>query len=300
MPELPDIVVYLEALERRVVGSTVRGFRVSSPSVLRTFDPPYDTVVGRVVTGVRRIGKRIVWDLSDGPVVVIHLMVAGRLKWSDRPGTPVPRKVGLCAWDFDEGSLVLTEQGTRKRAGVWVFSDAEAAAGEDRGGVEPLEVSETEFGRALTAENRTLKRALTDPRILSGIGNAFSDEILWEARLSPVKRTGQLSSDEVSRLHVATRESLERWTELLRDQVGDGWPDKVTAFRPEMAVHGKFGEPCPRCGSKVQRIVYASNETNYCATCQTGGKLLADRSLSRLLKDDWPATLEDLEERRGP
>jgi formamidopyrimidine-DNA glycosylase len=300
MPELPDIVVYLEALERRVVGSTVRGFRVASPSVLRTFDPPHDAVVGTVVTGVRRIGKRIVWDLSGGLVLVIHLMVAGRLKWSDRPGLPVPRKVGLCAWDFDHGSLVLTEQGTRKRAGVWVFADTEAAAGEDRGGVEPLEVSEAEFGRALAAENRTLKRALTDPRIFSGIGNAFSDEILWEARLSPVKRTSQLSEEEVGRLHLATRESLTRWTELLRAQVGDGWPEKVTAFRPEMAVHGKYGEPCPRCGSKVQRIVYASNETNYCATCQTGGKLLADRSLSRLLKDDWPATLEDLEERRVP
>ena len=298
MPELPDIVVYLEALERRILGQPIRGFRVASPSVLRTFDPPYDSVVGHEIVGLRRIGKRIVWDLTEG-VVVIHLMVAGRVKWSDTRGVAVPKKVGLCAWDFDNGTLILTEQGTKKRAGVWVFADAEAAAGEDRGGVEPLEITASEFAAALTRENRTLKRALTDPRIFSGIGNAFSDEILWEARLSPVKRTQQLSSEEVGSLYEATTASLTRWIGLLREAVGDGWPDKVTAFRPEMAVHGKYGEPCPRCGSKVQRIVYASNETNYCATCQTGGKLLADRSLSRLLKSDWPTTLEDLEESRS-
>lgn len=298
MPELPDIVVYLEALERAVSGQTVRGFRVTSPSVLRTFDPPYTAVEGREIVGLRRIGKRIVWDLSDGLVLVIHLMVAGRLKWSPQPRAGIPKKVGLCAWDFDTGTLILTEQGTKKRAGIWVFASAEAAAGEDRGGVEPLAVSRSEFAEALTRENRTLKRALTDPRIFSGIGNAFSDEILWEAGLSPVKRTGQLSPAELDALHAATRESLLRWTDILREAVGTGWPDRVTAFRPEMAVHGKYGEPCPRCGSKVQRIVYASNETNYCATCQTGGKLLADRSLSRLLKDDWPATLEELEELR--
>ena len=295
MPELPDIVVYLEALERRVLGRRVRGFRISSPSVLRTYHPPYDTVVGREVVGLRRMGKRIVWDLTDGLVLVVHLMVAGRLKWSEKAAVSVPKKVGLCAWDFDEGTLILTEQGTHKRAGVWVFADGDAAAAEDRGGVEPLEVSQKEFVDALTRENRTLKRALTDPRIFSGIGNAFSDEILWEAGLSPVKRTRQLAEEEFIRLYDATRASLTRWTDLLRETVGEGWPDKVTAFRPEMAVHGKFGEPCPRCGSKVQRIVYASNETNYCATCQTGGRLLADRSLSRLLKDDWPATLEELE-----
>lgn len=298
MPELPDIVVYLEALERRILGERVRGFRVSSPSVLRTFDPPYDSVVGSEVVGLRRIGKRIVWDLTEG-VIVIHLMVAGRLKWSDKRGIAVPKKVGLCAWDFDGGTLILTEQGTKKRAGVWVFADADAAAGEDRGGVEPLEATAAEFAAVLMRENRTLKRALTDPRIFSGIGNAFSDEILWEAGLSPVKRTQQLSNEEIESLHSATRASLTRWTDLLREAVGDGWPEKVTAFRSEMAVHGKYGEPCPRCGSKVQRIVYASNETNYCATCQTGGKLLADRSLSRLLKSDWPTTLEDLEESRS-
>ena len=299
MPELPDIVVYLEALERKIRGETVRGFRVASPSVLRTFDPPYDSIVGHEVVGLRRIGKRIVWDMSDGKVLVVHLMVAGRLKWSDTRGVAVPKKVGLCAWDFNHGTLTLTEQGTRKRAGIWVFSDAEKAAGEDRGGAEPLEITELEFAGALTRENRTLKRALTDPRIFSGIGNAFSDEILWEAKLSPVKRTAQLTDAEISRLYQATQSSLVRWTDLLRQAVGEGWPDRVTAFRPEMAVHGKYGEPCPVCGSKVQRIVYASNETNYCATCQTGGKLLADRSLSRLLKDDWPATLEELEESRS-
>lgn len=296
MPELPDIVVYLEALERRVLGQTVRGFRVASPSVLRTYDPPYDSVVGRDVVGLRRIGKRIVWELTGDLHLVIHLMVAGRLKWSETRGAAVPKKVGLCAWDFADGTLVLTEQGTKKRAGVWVFADAASVAAEDRGGVEPLEVSRAEFAAALTRENRTLKRALTDPRIFSGIGNAFSDEILWEAGLSPVKRTGQLAADEVARLYEATQVSLRRWTDLLREAVGDGWPDRVTAFRPEMAVHGKYGDACPRCGSKVQRIVYASNETNYCPTCQTGGKLLADRSLSRLLKDDWPATIEDLED----
>lgn len=298
MPELPDIVVYLEALDRRISGAVVRGFRVSSPSVLRTFDPPHDAVVGREVLGFRRIGKRIVWDLSDGVVLVIHLMVAGRLKWTEKRLVAVPKKVGLCAWDFDDGTLILTEQGTKKRAGVWVFADADAASAEDRGGAEPLEISAEEFAAAITKENRTLKRALTDPRILSGIGNAFSDEILWEAGMSPVKRTGQLTSAEIAVLYDATRESLLRWTGILREAVGEGWPDKVTAFRPEMAVHGKFGEPCPRCGSKVQRIVYASNETNYCAACQTGGKLLADRSLSRLLRDDWPATLEALEDSR--
>ncbi len=297
MPELPDIVVYLEALGRRIVGREVRGFRVASPSVLRTYDPPYDAVVGRTVIALDRIGKRLVWEMTGGLHLVIHLMVAGRLRWSEKPLTQVPKKVGLCVWDFEGGSLLLTEQGTHKRAGVWIFADRESAFAEDRGGVEPLEVSRDAFAAALTRENRTLKRALTDPRIFSGIGNAFSDEILWEAGLSPVKRTSQLSHGEVDQLYKATRDSLIRWTEMLRESVGEGWPDRVTAFRPEMAVHGKFGEPCPRCGAKVQRIVYASNETNYCAVCQTGGRLLADRSLSRLLKDDWPATIEDLEDR---
>lgn len=297
MPELPDITVYIDALQSRIVGETVRGVRVVSPAVMRTYDPPYDAPIGRVVAGLHRVGKRIVFrfDEGGGLFVVIHLMVAGRLRW-EAPGKPIPRKVGLAAFDFDHGSLILTEQGTRKRAGVWVFADWDGVASLDRGGIEPLEASADEFATALKAENRTLKRALTDPRIFSGIGNAYSDEILWAAQLSPVKRTGQLSEEEVGRLHRAVVESLESWTHALRDEVGEGWPTKVTAFRDDMAVHGKFGEPCPRCGSKVQRIVYSDNETNYCATCQTGGKLLADRSLSRLLKDDWPKTLEEMEE----
>jgi formamidopyrimidine-DNA glycosylase len=297
MPELPDIAVYIDALQSRVVGETVRGVRVVSPAVMRTYDPPYEAPVGRVVTGLARVGKRIVLRFNEGSglFLVIHLMVAGRLRW-EAPGKAIPRKVGLAALDFDHGSLILTEQGTRKRAGIWLFSDWEGVASLDRGGIEPLEASADEFATAIKAENRTLKRVLTDPRIFSGIGNAYSDEILWAARLSPVKRTGQLSDDEVRRLHRAVVESLESWTRALRDEVGEGWPTKVTAFRDDMAVHGKFGQPCPRCGSKVQRIVYSDNETNYCATCQTGGKLLADRSLSRLLKDDWPKTLEELEE----
>ncbi len=295
MPELPDIVVYLEALQRRVLGETVRAVRIASPSVLRTYDPSYDAPVGSRVESLRRVGKRIVFGLEDDLFLVVHLMVAGRLRW-EPPRKAIPKKVGLAAIDFDPGSLVLTEQGTKKRAGIWVTRGFEGVAELDRGGVEPLEVSLEEFATALRSENRTLKRALTHPRIFSGIGNAYSDEILWSARLSPVKRTGQLTDEEVDRLHQAVVGSLNDWTQRLRDEVGEDWPKKVTAFRDDMAVHGKYGEPCPRCGSKVQRIVYADNETNYCATCQTQGKLLADRSLSRLLKDDWPKTIEELEE----
>jgi len=295
LPELPDIVIYIEALEKRVQGETLNGIRVASPSVLRTFDPPFDAPVGSRVTGLRRVGKRIVFEFEHSVFLVIHLMIAGRLRW-EPPKKAIPKRVGLAALDFVPGSVILTEQGTHKRAGIWLFDDWAGVEALDRGGVEPLEVSDVVFGEVLMSENRTLKRALTDPRILSGIGNAYSDEILWEARLSPVKRTSQLSDEEVSRLHSAVVRSLNGWTDRLRDEVGEDWPTKVTAFRDDMAVHGKFGEPCPRCGSKVQRIVYANNETNYCATCQTGGKLLADRSLSRLLKDDWPKTLEELEE----
>jgi formamidopyrimidine-DNA glycosylase len=301
MPELPDIVVYIEALERRVIGEEVKGVRVVSPAVMRTYDPPYDAPVGKVVVSLDRVGKRIVFGFgeeAESPAdlfLVVHLMIAGRLRW-EPPGKAIPRKVGLASLDFADGSLVLTEQGTHKRAGIWIASGWDDVTALDRGGIEPLEASPDEFADALQAENRTLKRALTDPRIFSGIGNAYSDEILWAARLSPVKRTSQLTAEEVGRLHDAVVESLEGWTGRLRDEVGDDWPKKVTAFRDDMAVHGKFGEECPRCGSKVQRIVYSSNETNYCAACQTGGKLLADRSLSRLLKDDWPKTLEELEE----
>lgn len=295
MPELPDIVVYLEALERRLIGREITGFRVASPAVLRTYDPSYTSVIGRSVIGLDRIGKRIVFELTGELWLVVHLMIAGRFRWYDEPRRAIPKKVGLAALDFEAATLVLTEQGTKKRAGIWVFGDREAVDAEDRGGVEPLEVDGEAFSEALVAENRTLKRALTDPRIFSGIGNAFSDEILWEARLSPVRRTRQLDGDEIARLHEAVQSSLVRWTDLLRQQTGEGFPTKVTAFRPEMAVHGKFKEPCPRCGTAVQRIVYASNETNYCPTCQTDGKILADRSLSRLLKDDWPSTVDELE-----
>ncbi len=295
MPELPDIVVYIEALERRVLGEEITGFRVASPAVLRTYDPMYTAVVGERVTGFDRIGKRIVFELTNDLWLVIHLMVAGRFRWFDQPKKAIPKKVGLAALDFANGTLVLTEQGTKKRAGIWVFGDRASVDAENRGGVEPLDVDLEAFTHAITAENRTLKRALTDPRVFSGIGNAFSDEILWEARLSPVKRTRQLDDGEIARLHQAVQASLLQWTDLLRQQTGDDFPSKVTAFRPEMATHGKFKEPCPRCDTPIQRIVYSSNETNYCPTCQTDGKILADRSLSRLLKDDWPSTVDELE-----
>lgn len=294
MPELPDIVVYLEALEHRVLGEELRGVRVASPSVLRTFDPPYDAAVGLTVSGLRRIGKRIVLEFPADLFIVIHLMVSGRLRWL-APGAPVPKKVGLAGLDFSSGTLVLTEQGTKRRAGLWVLRGENALAEEDRGGIEPLDMDVAAMAAALRAENRTIKRALTDPRRFSGIGNAYSDEILWEARMAPTLRTGSMSDEQVEHLHAAVQTSLRVWTDRLRAEVGEGWPAKVTAFRPDMAVHGKFGQPCPRCGSPVQRIVYASNETNYCATCQTQGRLLADRSLSRLLKDDWPKHIDELE-----
>lgn len=292
---MPDIVVYLEALERRVLGQMVRGVRIASPAVLRTYDPPYDAPVGHAVESLQRVGKRIVFGFEDDLYLVIHLMVAGRLRW-ETAKKPIPKKIGLAAIDFDPGTLILTEQGTHKRAGIWLSRGFAGVADLDRGGVEPLEVGVEEFGAALKKENRTLKRALTDPRIFSGIGNSYSDEILWAARMSPVKKTSQLTDEEVANLRVAVVDSLTEWTDRLREEVGEDWPTKVTAFRDDMAVHGKYGQPCPRCGSKVQRIAYADNETNYCATCQTGGKLLADRSLSRLLKDDWPKTIEELEE----
>jgi formamidopyrimidine-DNA glycosylase len=295
VPELPDIVVYIEALSNRVLDKKVTNVRVASPAVLRTYDPPYDAPKGSVVKTLHRVGKRIVFEFVPELYLVIHLMVAGRLRW-EPANKPIPKKIGLAAIDFEHGSLILTEQGTHKRAGIWLATDWGGVEELDRGGVEPLEVSGDEFGEALRRENRTLKRALTDQRILSGIGNAFSDEILWRAQMSPVKRTGQLTDEDVERLHRAVVDSLTEWTDRLRDELGGEWPKKVTAFRPDMAVHGKYGKACPRCGSAVQRIVYDSNETNYCATCQTAGKLLADRSMSRLLKEDWPKTLEELEE----
>jgi formamidopyrimidine-DNA glycosylase len=294
MPELPDIVVYIEALETRVLGEVLRRFRVTAPQLLRTYDPPMSAVEGQIVRALRRVGKRIVFEFDDDLFLILHLMIAGRLAWA-KPGAAIPRKVGLAALDFEAGTLLLREAATRKRAGVWIVRGEEALAEHDRGGVEPLDVDLDRFAGALTRENRTLKRALTDPRNFSGIGNAYSDEILHAAQLSPVKRTSQLTGDEIGRLFTATQRMLIDWTDRLREEATGGFPG-VTAFRVDMAVHGKYGQPCPVCGSKVQRIVYAANETNYCATCQTGGKLLADRSLSRLLKGDWPKTLEELEE----
>ncbi|MEN8376138.1 MAG: DNA-formamidopyrimidine glycosylase family protein [Gemmatimonadota bacterium] len=297
MPELPEITAYVEALDRFVVGDTLERLRIRSPALLRTYDPPASAVEGRTIAGVRRLGKRIVFALEDGEpplYIVLHLMVTGRLRWR-HPGVTIPRKTGLAAFDFAHGSLLLTETGTKKKASLHVVAGDAGLAAHDRGGVEPLEVDFDEFRAALQRENRTLKRALTDPRILSGIGNAHSDEILLEARLSPLKRSRDLSEDEARRLFSATRRSLREWTEILRSEVGEGFPEKITAFHAAMKAHGKYGEPCPQCGSPIQRIKYASNETNYCPTCQTGGRLLADRAFSKLLKDDWPRTLEELE-----
>lgn len=292
MPELPDVVVYLEALERFVGGRVLERARVVSISLLRTFDPPLSEVEGRRVVGFRRMGKRLVLELEDDLFMVFHLMIAGRFRWRVR-GAAVPRKVGHAAFDFPNGTLVLTEQGSRKRASLHVHRGAKGLDEHDRGGLEPLEAGPAAFAEALRRENRTLKRALTDPRILSGIGNAYSDEILHRAGLSPVVLTSRLDDPTLERLREATVSTLTEWVDRMRDEVGEGFPDRVTAFRPEMAVHGKYRQPCPACGSPVRRIVYASNETNYCAGCQTGGRILADRALSRLLKDQWPAAIPD-------
>ena len=299
MPELPDVVVYLESLDRYVVGRELRKIRIVGVSLLQTFDPPISEAEGRTVVGTKRLGKRLVLGLdgSDDLYLVIHLMVAGRLRWRDEVGAKPPGKIGLAAFDFDHGTLVLTEASKRKKASLWLVRGADALVEQhDRGGVEPLEVDEVEFRDALTGRNRTLKRALCDPTVFSGIGNAYSDEILFHAGLSPVQRTGNLDDNEIARLYEATRTTLVDWTERHRQAVGGGFPDKVTAFHDDMAVHGKFGQPCPVCGVSVQRIVYADNEVNYCPQCQTDGRILADRSLSRLLKDDWPRSIEDLED----
>jgi formamidopyrimidine-DNA glycosylase len=297
MPELPEVNTYLETLAPRIVGEPVEGVRLRSPSLLRTYDPPVSALEGRRVLGLRRIGKRIVWELEGELFAVFHLMITGRFKWRDR-GVAVPRRRAHGAFDFPSGTLLLTEAGTQKRASLHVVKGAESLAQFDRGGLDVLGSSREAFGEALLRENRTLKRALTDPRILDGIGNAHSDEILWRAGLSPTQRTGNLGAEEVTALYEATRSELNEWIERLREEAAGEVPEKVTAFHPAMAVHGRYGEPCPRCGDPVQRIQYAANETNYCATCQTGGKVLADRGLSRLLGDDWPRTLEELEELR--
>lgn len=295
MPELPDITVYVDALAPRVVGATLERVRIASPFVLRTAVPSLDDLAGRTVREVRRLGKRIVLGLDGDYFAVLHLMIAGRLHWKP-PGAPIPRRSGLAAFDFPDGTLLLTEAGTKHRASLHVVRGARAVAGHDPGGLDVLGATLEQFRAALSREPHTLKRALTDPRLLDGIGNAYSDEILHAARLSPLRLTTQLTPEETERLFRAARGTLTTWIERLRADAG-AFPEKVTAFRPGMAVHGRFRQPCPACGSPVQRIRYAENEVNYCATCQTGGRLLADRSLSRLLKQDWPRSLEEWEQR---
>jgi formamidopyrimidine-DNA glycosylase len=297
MPELPDVTVYLDALHRRVVGHVLERFRVLSPFVLRTFDPPATAVEGRTLVALHRIGKRIVFDFGDELFLVIHLMIAGRLKWIETGAKP-PGKITLATFQFDSGTIAFTEAGAKRRASIHVVSGAANLADFDAGGIDPLDITLDRFTEQVRSERHTLKRTLTDPRLFSGIGNAYSDEILHRARLSPVQLSTNLDDAEIATLYNATQQILLEWIERLRKEAGDGWPEKVTAFRKEMAVHGRFGLPCPVCDTPVQHIVYADNETNYCATCQTGGRLLADRGLSRLLGSDWPKSLEEMEERR--
>jgi formamidopyrimidine-DNA glycosylase len=344
MPELPDITIYIEALEQRILNRTLKRVLIGGPFLLRTADPPLSAVDNRTVRELRRIGKRIAIGFDNDVWLVLHLMIAGRLHWVDqmrldlsnsKPGKPPDGRRTLAAFEFDSGTLTLTEAGSRKRASLHVVAGEGGLAALDPGGIDPMMATAAEFASALTSANHTLKRSLTDPRIFSGIGNAYSDEILHRARLSPVMLTSRMNDQEIARLHQAVRETMLEWTESLRDELRDErgagdrarrpfvplrairaaclsdqpgkasnrvssgkFPEKVTAFREGMAVHGRYGQPCPRCGAKVQRIRYASNETNYCARCQTGGKLLADRALSRLLREDWPRTLEELEERK--
>ena len=298
MPELPDILLYLHALRPRVVGQRVSSVRLVSAFLLRSIDPPLASVEGRIVTDLHRLGKRVVFELERELFLVFHLMIAGRFRW--RPaGASVPGKVGLIALDFDAGTLIMTEAGTKRQASLYVVQGREALERHNPGGLEVLNIDLATFVEALRRDNHTLKRALTDPHLFSGIGNAYSDEILHAARLSPFKQTAALTSEEAARLFDATRSVLSSWIDRLQSETGSDFPEKVTAFREGMAVHGRYGKPCPVCGSAVQRIAYASNEANYCVACQTGGRLLADRSLSRLLRDDWPRTLEELERRRG-
>lgn len=306
MPELPDITVYIEALQARIRGARLERIRIAGPFLLRTVAPPIESAEGKAVRELRRIGKRIAIGLEGDLWLVLHLMIAGRLHWKEIPEKEEPtaqsprraypsRKNFLAAFGFSSGSLTLTEAGSQRRASLHVVEGEEGLRALNPGGLEVLEADLARFSAALTRENHTLKRALTDPRLFSGIGNAYSDEILHRAQLSPVMLTQRLSREEIERLHIATRQTLIEWTDRLRAEAGGGFPEKVTAFREGMAVHGCYGKPCPRCGAKVQRIRYASNETNYCPRCQTDGKLLADRSLSRLLKEDWPRSLEEME-----
>jgi formamidopyrimidine-DNA glycosylase len=298
MPELPDVTVYIEALSERVLNQPIQKIRIGSPFVLRSFDPPISAAEGKKVLALRRLGKRIVFELEDDLFLIVHLMIAGRFHWKPK-GAKIARRYGQAAFDFANGTLLLTEAGTKKRASIYLVRGEEALRDHDPGGLEVFDVNLDEFRRALTRENHTVKRSLTDPHLFSGIGNAYSDEILHRARLSPIRLTRQMTDKEIDALYHAIRESLAEWIERLRKERGSGFPEKVTAFRPDMAVHGKYRKPCPVCGSPVQRIVHAENETNYCPRCQTGGKLLADRSLSRLLKKDWPKSLEELEEMRS-
>jgi formamidopyrimidine-DNA glycosylase len=295
LPELPDVVVYVEALTRRIAGRSLERLHILSPFVLRSYDPPIEAIAGKIVLGVGRVGKRIVLRFEYDLFLVVHLMIAGRLRWrarGEKPGMG-PRMI-LASFEFADGTLFFTEASSKKRASLQLVRGEDALVALDPKGIEPLHASLAEFSAALTSESHTVKRTLTDPRIFSGIGNAYSDEILHAARVSPVKLTRSLTPDEIARLCTATRDTLTLWIERLREQTGDGFPEKVTAFHREMAVHGRYRQPCPVCGSPVQRIVYADNECNYCATCQTGGRLLADRSLSRLLKSDWPKSIDDL------
>ena len=303
MPELPDVVVYIEALEARLLNQSLEGVRIASPFVLRSVDPPPSALVGRKVRSIRRLGKQIVLEFEGEHFLIIHLMIAGRLQWRE-PHASLSGKIALAAFDFASGTLILTEAGSKKRASLHLARGRQALLAFDRQALEVLDCSLESFESVLRRENHTLKRSLTDPRLFSGIGNAFSDEILHHARLSPMKQTSRLSADEVHRLWESTRAVLSEWTARLRTQTGSEFPSKVTAFRPEMAVHGRYGKACPRCGAPVQRIVYAENECNYCAPCQTEGRLLADRAMSRLLKEDWPRSLEEMEkhfeDRRAP
>jgi formamidopyrimidine-DNA glycosylase len=293
VPELPDVTVYVELIAAKTKGRVIERARIASPFVVRSVDPPVRNVEGKTVRDVRRIGKRIAIGLDDDLWIVIHLMIAGRFRWL-KPGAKLPGRLGLAAFDFENGSLILTEAGTQRRASITVVRGEQALADIDRGGVEPLEVDEKAFAEQLMKENHTLKRSFTDPTLFSGIGNAYSDEIFHRARVSPIKLTSRLTPEEISRLYHATREVLTEWTDRLRKEAGGEFPAKVTAFHDEMAVHGRYGKPCPVCGTPVQRIRYASNETNYCARCQTEGRLLADRAMSRLLKQNWPKSIDEL------
>jgi formamidopyrimidine-DNA glycosylase len=297
MPELPDIALYLHALEERIVGRRIGGIRLANPFLLRSVVPPLSTVVGLAITALHRLGKRIVFEIDGDRFLVFHLMIAGRFRWRP-PMAQIPGKIGLLAIDFEHGALILTEAGSRRRASLHVVAGRAGLAEHDPGGLEVLGADVRAFRTALQETNHTLKRALTDPQLISGIGNAYSDEILHSARLSPFKQTSSLSDEEVLRLYDATRQTLTQWIARLQAEAGGKFPEKVTAFHEGMAAHGRYGQPCPDCGAPIQRIVYADNESNYCANCQTAGRLLADRSLSRLLRDDWPRTLEELESKR--